>query len=86
MRAQTVRTAELDRFVEAGGAAHHREEVRKYVRTMFDAGCTRPERCFVVIEDGVRGRGRVALWTLPGMDEPLAWSCSTFPGKIPPPG
>jgi hypothetical protein len=82
MRAQTVRTAELDHFVEAGGAARHREEVRKYVRTMFDAGCMRPEWCFV-IEDGGRGRGRVALWTLPGMDEPLALALLDVPWEDP---
>ena len=37
---------------------------------MFDAGCMRPEWCFV-IEEGGRDLGRAALWTLPGMDEPL---------------
>jgi ribosomal protein S18 acetylase RimI-like enzyme len=70
MRTQTVRAAELDRFVEAGGAARYREEVRQYVQTMFDAGSMRPEWCFV-IEEGDRSLGRVALWTLPGMGEPL---------------
>jgi RimJ/RimL family protein N-acetyltransferase len=71
MRTHTVRATELDSFVEAGGAARHHEEVRQYVRSMFDSGCMRPEWCFV-IEDGGRDLGRVALWTLPGMDEPLA--------------
>jgi hypothetical protein len=70
MRPQTVRAAELDRFVETGDAARHREEVRQYVQSMFDAGCMRPEWCFV-IEEGGRNVGRVALWTLPDMDEPL---------------
>lgn len=70
MRTHTVRAAELDRFVEAGGAARHRGEVRQYVQSMFDAGSMRPEWCFV-IEEGGRSLGRVALWTLPGMDEPL---------------
>ena len=70
MRTHTVRAAELNRFVEAGGAASHRKEVRQYVQSMFDAGSMRPEWCFV-IEEGGRSLGRVALWTLPGMDEPL---------------
>ncbi len=60
MRTQTVRAAELDGFVEARGAARHREEVRQYVRSMFDAGCMRPEWCFVIEEGGI-GLGRVAL-------------------------
>jgi ribosomal protein S18 acetylase RimI-like enzyme len=71
MRNHTVRAAQLDRFVEAGGAANHREEVRQYVRSMFDLGSMRPEWCFV-IEEGGRSLGRAALWTLPGMGEPLA--------------
>ncbi len=70
MRTQTVRAAELDSFVEAGGAYPHREQVRQYVKSMFDAGSMRPQWCFVV-EEGERSVGRVALWTLPGMDEPL---------------
>lgn len=70
MRAHTVSVAELDRFVEAGGAADHRESVMQYVQSMFDAGSMRPEWCFVIEEDG-ESLGRGALWTLPGMDEPL---------------
>jgi RimJ/RimL family protein N-acetyltransferase len=72
MRTHTVRAAELDRFVEAGGAARHHEEVRQYVQSMFDANSMHPEWCFVIEEEGGRDRGRVALWTLPGMDDPLA--------------
>jgi ribosomal protein S18 acetylase RimI-like enzyme len=70
MHTHTVRAADLDRFVEAGGVARHREEVRQYVQSMLDAGSMRPEWCFV-IEEGGSSLGRVALWTLPGMDEPL---------------
>ena len=70
MRTQTVRAAELDRFVEAGGAVQNREEVRQYVQSMFDAGSMRPEWCFV-IEEGDGTLGRVAFWTLPGMHGPL---------------
>ena len=80
MRTHTDRATELDSFVEAGGAARHREEVRQYVRSMFDSGCMRPEWCFV-IEDGGRDLGRVALWTLPGMDEPLALVLLDVPGE-----
>ncbi|MGH3146995.1 MAG: GNAT family N-acetyltransferase, partial [Rubrobacter sp.] len=70
MRTHTVRAVELDRFVEASGTDHHQEEVRQYAQSMFDAGSMRPEWCFV-IEEGDRDLGRVALWTLPGVDEPL---------------
>lgn len=41
MLTHTVRAVERDRVVEAGeagGAARHREEVRQYVQSMFDAG------------------------------------------------
>ncbi len=70
MTTPTVSPAELDRFVAAGGAVEHREEVRHYAQSMFEAGSMRPEWCFV-IEEGDGSLGRVALWTLPGMDEPL---------------
>ena len=69
MTTYAVRAAELDSFVEAGGV-DHREEVRQYVRSMFEAGSMRPEWCFV-IEGGGEPLGRVALWTLPGTEEPL---------------
>ncbi len=52
MRTHTFRAAELDSFVEAGGAARHREQFRQYVRSMFDAGSMRPEWCFVIEEEG----------------------------------
>jgi RimJ/RimL family protein N-acetyltransferase len=38
---------------------------------MFDAGSMRPEWCFVA-EEGDLPVGRVAFWTLPGMEEPFA--------------
>ncbi len=70
MRTPTFRAAELDSFVEAGGAARHREQFRQYVQSMFDAGSMRPEWCFVIEEEG-KSLGRAAFWTLPGVDEPL---------------
>jgi hypothetical protein len=39
---------------------------------MFTAGSMRPEWCFVAEEDEGRPLGRVAFWTLPGMEEPFA--------------
>ena len=71
MRTRPIRADELDLFVEAGGHPDHREEVRQYLRSMLAAGSMRPEWCFVVEEEN-RHVGRAALWTLPGMDEPLA--------------
>jgi len=71
MLTHAVHAAELNRFVEAAGADRHRGEVRQYVQSMFDAGSMRPEWCFVIEGGGRSLLGRVALWTLPGMDEPL---------------
>jgi hypothetical protein len=70
LRIRSVRADELDLFVEAGGLPQQHEEVRRYVESMFAAGSMRPEWCFVIEEEGWP-LGRVALWTLPGMDEPL---------------
>lgn len=81
MRTHTVRAAELDRFVEAGGAERHREKVRRYVQDMFEAGSMRPEWCFV-IEEGGRSLGRAAFWTLQEWTSRWTWSCSTLPGAI----
>jgi len=67
-----LRTDELDLFVEAAGTPDHRREVEQYLESMFGAGSMRPEWCFVVQEEGERLLGRVAFWTLPGMEEPFA--------------
>ncbi len=71
MRIRPIRADELDLFVEAGGTPSHRDAVRQYVENMLALGSMRPEWCFVVEQDG-RPVGRVAFWTLPGMDEPFA--------------
>ena len=73
MRTRPLRADELDLFVEAAGSPDHRKEVRQYLQSMFAAGSMRPEWCFVAQEDE-EGRllGRVAFWTLPGMEEPFA--------------
>jgi RimJ/RimL family protein N-acetyltransferase/GNAT superfamily N-acetyltransferase len=73
MHTRPVRADELDHFVEAAGPTEHREEVRRYLQSMFAAGSMRPEWCFVAQEEEEdRPLGRVALWTLPGMEEPFA--------------
>jgi RimJ/RimL family protein N-acetyltransferase len=73
MRTRPVRADELDLFVKAAGAPDHRREVERYQQTMFAAGSMRPEWCFVTQEEEEgRPLGRVAFWTLPGMDEPFA--------------
>jgi hypothetical protein len=72
MRIHPVRAGELDRFVEAAGSPDHRSEIKQYLKSMFAAGSMRPEWCFVAEVEGERLLGRVALWTLPGMEEPFA--------------
>lgn len=71
MQVHPVRTGEIDLFVEAAGSPDHRNEVQQYMKRMFDAGSMRPEWCFVA-EEGDRPVGRVAFWTLPGMEKPFA--------------
>jgi GNAT superfamily N-acetyltransferase len=71
MRTRAVRADELDLFVEAAGSPDYREEVEQYLESMFAAGSMHPEWCFVA-EEGDRPLGRVAFWTLPGMEEPFA--------------
>ena len=67
MRARPISPGEIDRFVETASDPEHREDQRGYLESMFSAGSMRPEWCYVA-ED----KGRAALWTLPGVDEPLA--------------
>jgi len=66
-----LRTDELDLFVGAAGTPDHRREVEQYLKSMFAAGSMCQEWCFVA-EEGQRLLGRLALWTLPGMEEPFA--------------
>ncbi len=72
MHTRPVRADELDLFVEATGSPEHRIEVEQYLESMFAAGSMRPEWCFVAEEEEGRPLGRVALWTLPGIEEPFA--------------
>jgi RimJ/RimL family protein N-acetyltransferase len=71
MRTRPVRAEELDFFVEVAGSPEHRREVEHYLESMFVAGSMRSEWCFVAEEED-RPLGRVAFWTLPGMEEPFA--------------
>ena len=71
MHVRSVPAVGLDRFVESGGDPAHRREVRQYLDAMFAAGSMRPEWCFVAEEHG-EPVGRIAFWTLPGMEEPFA--------------
>src|SRR5919199_3790248 len=71
MHVSTVSLEDLDIFVEAAGFPDHRTEVERYLERMFAAGSMRPEWCFVAWEGDVPV-GRVAFWTLPGMEEPFA--------------
>jgi RimJ/RimL family protein N-acetyltransferase len=71
MRIRSVGTNELDLFIDAAGFPDHRKEVQHYLERMFAAGSMRPEWCFIAAEAGIPV-GRVAFWTLPGMEEPFA--------------
>jgi len=73
MHTRPVRAGELDLFVRAAGATDHYREVEHYLKSMFAAGSMRSEWCFVAEEvQGDHPLGRVALWTLPGTEEPFA--------------
>ncbi|HEX6708979.1 MAG TPA: hypothetical protein VF068_01490 [Rubrobacter sp.] len=71
MRTRPISPGEIDLFVEAGGSPDHHTEVRQYLESMISAGSMRPEWCFVAEERDLPG-GRVAFWTLPGLEEPFA--------------
>ena len=71
MRTRPISPGELDLFVEAAGSPGHHGEVRQYLESMISVGSMRPEWCFVAEEQGVP-LGRVAFWTLPGLEEPFA--------------
>jgi RimJ/RimL family protein N-acetyltransferase/GNAT superfamily N-acetyltransferase len=70
MHTRPLRTDELDLFV--GATPDHRREVEQYLENMFAASSMRPGWCFVAEEEGEGPVGRVAFWTLPGMEEPFA--------------
>jgi predicted N-acetyltransferase YhbS/RimJ/RimL family protein N-acetyltransferase len=70
MHIRPVRADDLEIFVEV--APDHHSEVEQYLERMFAAGSMRPEWCFVAEEEGEGAVGRVAFWTLPGMEEPFA--------------
>ena len=71
MHIRPVTLEYLDLFVEAGGSPDHRKEIERYLDRMFAAGSMRPDWCFVA-ERGDLPVGRVAFWTLPGVEHPFA--------------
>ena len=72
MRTRPIRPGEIDLFVDATVRPDHREDTKQYLQSMFAAGSMRPEWCFVIQEGDDRPLGRVAFWTLPGMEKPFA--------------
>ncbi len=80
MHLRSVPAVGLDRFVESGGDAVHHGEVRRYLDAMFDAGSMRPEWCFVAEEHGGPA-GRIAFWTLPGIEKPFALVLFDVPSR-----
>ena len=81
MRTRTINPGELDLFVEVAGSPDHHAEVRQYLESMISAGSMRPEWCFVAEERGVP-LGRVAFWTLPGLEEPFALVLLDVPWEV----
>ena len=72
MHIRPVETDELALFVEALGSPDTRRKVEQYLMSMFTAGSMRPEWCFVAVDENDLPLGRVAFWTLPGMEHPFA--------------
>ena len=72
MHTRPVRPDEIDLFVDAAVRPDHREDVNRYLESMFATGSMRPEWCFVAEDRGGASMGRVAFWTLPGMEKPFA--------------
>ena len=72
MRTRPIGPGEIDLFLDAAVRPDHREETKQYLQSMFAAGSMRPEWCFVVQEGDDPPLGRVAFWTLPGMEKPFA--------------
>jgi RimJ/RimL family protein N-acetyltransferase/predicted N-acetyltransferase YhbS len=72
MHIHPVHADDLELFVEAAGTPDQRREVERYLERMFAAGSMRRQWCFVAEEEGEDPPGRVAFWTLPGMEEPFA--------------
>ena len=72
MHVRPVCANDLELFVEAAGTPDQLREVERYLERMFAARSMRPEWCFVTEEEGEGPVGRVAFWTLPGMEEPFA--------------
>ncbi len=72
MHIHPVHADDLELFVEAAGTPDQRREVERYLERMFAAGSMRRQWCFVAEEEGEGSLGRVAFWTLPGMEEPFA--------------
>lgn len=71
MHVRPATSVGLDPFVESAGDSADHAEVRRYLDAMFAAGSMRPEWCFVAEKDS-GPTGRIAFWTLPGMDKPFA--------------
>jgi ribosomal protein S18 acetylase RimI-like enzyme len=71
MHIRPVLPEDLGRFIGAVGSPEHQEEVDHYLQRMFAAGSMRPEWCFIA-EKRDRVVGRIAFWTLPGMEAPFA--------------
>jgi GNAT superfamily N-acetyltransferase len=58
-------------FAGYTGDTEQSQQVHVYLTQMFDARTMRPAWCFVAFDDDDRLVGRVAFWTLPGLEYPL---------------
>lgn len=64
-----ILTHELHKFAAISTPVQRQSSVLAYLEQMFEKGAMRPEWCFILEEEGI-GIGRVAFWTLPGIDSP----------------
>lgn len=72
MLIRPVQPGEIDTFAVLGSQSERATSVRDYLQSMFDQGAMRPEWCYVADDKG-QFVGRLGFWTLPGMQEPLAF-------------
>lgn len=70
VKVRPITLEELDTFASCGQKLGYTDEGKQYIERMFTVGSIRPEWCFVA-EDNSGIQGRLAFWTLPGMEKPM---------------
>jgi ribosomal protein S18 acetylase RimI-like enzyme len=65
----TAGDASMDAFLSVSAESPYQEQLREYVESLVQQGCTRPEWCVLGLEAAVP-TARAALWALPGEGVP----------------